>query len=296
MLRPFEYLRPKTIDEAVAALQEENTAVLAGGTDLLVKIRAGNLAPRLVVDLKDLSELKGIRVIEGEKLWIGALTTMKELTLHPLIQSRYKALAEAASVMGCYEIRVRATIGGNICNASPGAETGPVLSVYDARVQIYGPKGSHILPLEQFTLGPGRVALEKGEILGGFILPPLPAGADATYLRRGRIKGMDLATIGVAVFVGRKGDNGGREVRVAAGAVLPTPSRVEPVEEILSRGPLTRELVQEAQNAFAMAISPRATSIRATPEYKKQMAGVLLEMALARLTVLEYSLEEVAFL
>lgn len=297
MYKPFDYLRPRTLGEAIAALKQEGAVALAGGTDLIVNIRGGKVFPELVVDLKGLPELKGIRKVQGGGLWVGALTTMRELTTNLFIQKQYQALAEAASVMGCYEIQVRATIGGNICNASPGAETGPVLAIFNTAVEKFGPGGRQILPLEQFILGPGRTALARGEILTGFILPPPPPpGNGTTYLRRSRIKGMDLASVGVAVLAGPPGPDGKREIRVAAGAVLPTPARVGPVEDILSQGPLTPERVRQAKEKFAEIIAPRASSLRATPEYKKKVIGELMEMALAKLSALEYRIEEVALI
>lgn len=292
----FDYFRARTIAEATAALKQEGAVVLAGGTDLLVNIRGNKLHPRLVVDIKGLPELKGIRETREGGLWIGALTTMKEIAINTLIQERYKALAAAASVMGCYEIRVRATIGGNICNASPGAETGPVLAILNAAVEINGSGGRRILPLEQFLLGPGRTALGQGEVLVGFILPPLPSGSRTAYLRRSRIKGMDLAAVSVAVLAGPPDSEGKREIRVAAGAVLATPARVGTVEEILKQGPLTYERIRQARDRFAEVIAPRAGSLRATPEYKQEMVGQLMEMGLAKLVALEYRLEEVATL
>lgn len=296
MYKPFDYLRPGTLEEAIAALRREGAVALAGGTDLVVNIRGGKVLPELVVDLKGLPDLKGIREVQGGGLWVGALTTMRELAINPIIQKKYQALAEAASVMGCYEIQVRATIGGNICNASPGAETGPALAIFNAAVEKFGPGGRQILPLEQFILGPGRTALARDEILTGFILPPPPPGSGTTYLRRSRIKGMDLASVGIAVLAGTPDSEGKREIRAAAGAVLATPARVGPVEDILSQGPLTPERVRQAKDKLAEIIAPRASSLRATPEYKKKVIGELMEMALAKLSALEYRIEEVALI
>ncbi|MGI6684133.1 MAG: FAD binding domain-containing protein [Bacillota bacterium] len=292
MLRSFDYIKPADVTEVVSLLQQEGAYILSGGTDLILKMREAKIRPKIVVDIKELPDFKGIKRLNDGSVWVGSLTTMKELANNPLIINHYSALSEAASVMGCYEIRVRATLGGNICNGSPGAETGSVLAIFNASVEVIGKNGLRVLPIEEFMLGPGRVALESGELVKGFILPSLLPGTKSTYLRRGRIKGMDLAAIGVSVLAGTKFSDGTREIRVAAGAVSPTPVRVKPVEDILKQGPLVRSRVKEGKKVFAQVISPRATSIRATPEYKREMAGILMELALDKLSVLEYRLEE----
>lgn len=298
MLRPFDYVRPADVPGALAALREPGAVPLAGGTDLLPGIRQGRVSPRLLVDLKGLSPLRGVRELPDGSVWVGSLTTMRELAESTLVRGRYGALADAAAAMGCYEIRVRATLGGNVCNASPGAETVPPLVVLGARAVLSATGGRRELLVEEFIQGPGRTALRPGEILEGFLLPPLPPGSCSTYLRCGRIKGMDLASLGVAVLAVATGVPGAvhagetpsaweaghrYEFRVAAGAVAPAVRRVSAVEEVLNRGPLSFASVEEAKAAFARVISPRATSIRASPEYKRYMAGVLLQLGLQRL-------------
>ncbi|HHY94864.1 MAG TPA: xanthine dehydrogenase family protein subunit M [Firmicutes bacterium] len=297
MLRPFDYVRPADVPGALAALSEPGAVPLAGGTDLLPGIRQGRVSPRLVVDLKGLPPLRGIRELPDGSVWVGSLTTMRELAESTVVRGRYGALADAAAAMGCYEIRVRATLGGNVCNASPGADTIPPLVVLGARAVLSGTGGRRELLLEEFIHDTGRTALQPGEILEGFVLPPLSPGSCSTYLRSGRIKGMDLASLGVAVLAVATGvpgavhagetasdrRSGRHQFRVAAGAVAPTVHRISPVEQVLNRGPLSLAYVEEAKAAFARAISPRATSIRAGPEYKKYMAGVLLQLGLQRL-------------
>lgn len=283
MLRPFDYIRPANLDEATAYLREEGSVALAGGTDLLLEIRNGDVKAKKVIDLKGLPELRGIKETENGELRVGAVTTMRELALHAGILTRYPALWKAASVMGCYEIRGRATIGGNICNASPGADTGPALLVHKAKILVHGPHGQRLLPIDEFFTGPGRTALQPGEVLAAVLLPAPTPGTTSAYLRRSRIQGMDLASIGLAMLVAGLGGNGPREVRVGVNAVAPTPVRIKQVEEILSQAPVTKYLLARAKEIMASSILPRASSIRATPEYKKAMAGVLLEMAAQQL-------------
>lgn len=308
MLTPFDYARPSSLGEAISLLAGERSRAMAGGTDVLVNIRSGKDKPGLVVDLKGIPELTGIR-LEGGSLWIGALTTMDEVASSPLLTGGWSVLAQAASKVGCLEIRYRATVGGNICNASPGADTAPAFLVLDARVVIAGPNGDRNVPLERFWQGPGRTVLQAEELVRGFLIPPLPAGSRGIYQRRSRVKGMDLAGMGMAVLAvgtgagmplpdaegpvtgmtapqtyGPLGGTTASEFRIAVGALAPTPVRVKAAEDMLLGRPLSSELLGEVKEYMRNAYSPRATSLRATPEYKKEMAGALLEIALEELT------------
>lgn len=289
MLKPFDYARPASLAEAVSLLAKEGSMAMAGGTDVLVNIRSGKDAPKLVVDLKDLRELRGLH-LQDDHLWIGALTTMDEVASSPLLTGGWAVLAQAASKVGCLEIRYRATVGGNICNASPGADTAPAFLVLDTQVAIAGPEGDRKVPLEQFWKGPGKTVLRAGELVLGFLIPPLPAGSRGIYQRRSRVKGMDLAGMGMAVLA--VGSGAGKavsefpvsEFRIAVGALAPTPVRVRAAEDMLRSRPLSADLVREVKEYVRNAYSPRATSLRASPEYKKQMAGALLGIALEELT------------
>ncbi len=288
MHRPFDYYRPRTLPEAIGLLSESGTAALAGGTDLLVNIRSGKESPRAVVDLKDLPEPRGIR-LEGDRIWMGALATMDEIANAAVFRGSLGVLAEAASVVGCYEIRRRATVGGNVCNASPGADTAPALLVLEAEAVIQGPAGIRTMPLPAFYLGPGRTALGPGEILCGFTIPRPPEGSRGVYLRRARVKGMDLAGIGLAALIVFGQGRRNREVRLALGAVAPTPARAREAEDLLRDQVVEASLLAKVKEVLRRDISPRATSLRASPEYKREMAGVLLEMALSRLAGEEWA-------
>ncbi|MCL4514510.1 MAG: xanthine dehydrogenase family protein subunit M [Firmicutes bacterium] len=288
MLRPFDYYRPRTLSEAIKLLSETGAAALAGGTDLLVNIRSGKESPQVVVDLKDLPELHGIH-LEGDKVWLGALTTMGEIVNAAAFRGPLGILSEAASVVGCCEIRRRATVGGNICNASPGADTAPALLALEAEAAIRGPGGARSMPLPAFYLGPGRTALGPGEILSGFFIPRPPEGSRGTYLRRTRVKGMDLAGIGLAALVIPGHGKRNHEVRLALGAVAPTPVRAREAEILLQDQVVDALSLTRAKEVLRRSISPRATSLRASPEYKREMAGVLLEMALSKLLGEEYA-------
>jgi carbon-monoxide dehydrogenase medium subunit len=283
MLRAFDYYRPKDLDEAWTLLEQEpEAAVLAGGTDLLVKMRRGSKRPRTVVDIKKLEQLHGI-VRDGDRLRLGALTTFNDLLRSQEIGEPFSVLSDAARVMGCREIRQRATLGGNVVNASPGAESGSPLAVLEAEVVIEGRSGSRRMSIGNFWRGVGKTALVPGELLTHILIPTLPPGSRSAYLRRSRVQGMDLASVNVAVVIIHPHDAVRRQVRVAMGAVAPTPIRAREIEELLAGQDLTEQLFTTLRQKIQEGLEPRATSLRATPKYKKEMVGVLTQMALENL-------------
>lgn len=286
MFKRFRYSRPETLEEAFELLlNNEDTRILAGGTDLLLDLREESSPDRLVIDIKKIKELQGIE--EGEKyVAIGALTTIRSIQQSDLIKEKYTALWNAASSFGCLEIRNRATIGGNIVHASPGAETGTPLFAFEAEVEVFGPNGKRRLPITEFWQDVGRVDLKKGEILGRILLPKYE-NMLSCYHRLSRVKGMDLAILGVTVAVLNPDNTSEREVRVAMGAVARTPYRNQEVEEMLSHTVIDKELMQAVKVKLAESIAPRASSLRAKPPYKKAMVGNLTEKCLQELGILK---------
>lgn len=285
MFRRFDYVRVSKLAEAIGILaSNEEAQVLAGGTDLLLRLRDEATPGKLLVDIKRCSGMHGIEVREGG-LFVGALTTIREIHESAEIRADYRALWDAAAVFGCQEIRNRATIGGNVVHASPGAECGTPLFAYEAGVEITGSSGTRIVPIAEFWYDAGRVRLEQGEIVSGFLLPKEPRPMESRYLRISRTKGMDLAALGVTVAVISPEDPEAREVRVAMAAVERVPFRSRETETLLSRGPIDDRLIARAKELMAAGIHPRATSIRATPDYKRAMVGTLTERILVELGV-----------
>jgi CO/xanthine dehydrogenase FAD-binding subunit len=238
-LTRFHYVRPTTVEAAVATLQESGSraTLLAGGTDLLVRLRSGRIRPAVVVDLKRIETLEsGIRVVDGTRdsglgargsgmLRIGARCTMTDLIANEQVRQTFPALVEAARVVGSVQIRNRATLAGNICNASPAADTAPPLLAYGAVVNTRGIAGERRVPLHQFFTGPGTTVLGRDEIVTSIDLP-LPTGPiGAAFIRLTRRRGVDLATLTVCCAVSSAG-----EMRVALGAVAPTPLLVTGVD------------------------------------------------------------------
>jgi CO/xanthine dehydrogenase FAD-binding subunit len=279
----FAYLRPDTLAELLQLLQQEGYVAYAGGTDILVRIREGRSVVRALVDIKQIRELGSIAVDENGNIEIGPAVTMSQLAGHPLVERYALALHQAAKVMGCREIQNRATIGGNLANASPSAETAVALLVYDADLEIAGLTRQYSLPLREFFQGPGKTVLQKGEIIrkitisSGNVL-----GCRSTYLREGRIKGMDLATVSIAVWH----KYGAHSCyRVAAGAVLPTPARLGPVEEYLDGlKTVDEESLAQVRGLFAAGVKPRPDSLRGSPLEKKYTGANLLARAVREVT------------
>jgi len=283
MIPRFEYHRPKDLSEALECLRQMPQAViLAGGTDLLVKMRRGKLRPPALVDIKGLQACRDI-CWENGHLSVGALTDFQQLLESDVIRDRFAVLHQAARVMGCYEIRRRATLGGNVVNASPGAESGSPLAALEARVELAGPDGRRRIPVTEFWQGPGRTALAPGELLVRVLIPELPPGSRGIYRRRSRVRGMDLASMNAAVVVLYPEDTGRREIRIALGAMAPTPVRIIAAERMLAGREVSGELFSRLGKEVSRDLHPRATSLRASPDYKKQMAGELVTRALEEL-------------
>ncbi|MBI5479003.1 MAG: FAD binding domain-containing protein [Deltaproteobacteria bacterium] len=285
MLRPFDYHRPRTLDEACAlGATLADAAYLAGGTDLLVKIRDGKQRARNVIDLKRVAGLGRVRR-DGDHLVIGALCTITDLLHAEEVHAEpgLAVLRDAGVVFGCEEIRHRATVCGNVAHASPGAEYGSPMFVLEADCVLHGPAGERTIPVADFYRGPGRSALGPGEILKALRVPIAPRSARSAYLRRSRVRGMDLAGLNLALLVLDATEPARRRVRLAMGAVAGTPIRAPEVEALLSGAPITRDRLEQAKGALSAGISPRPTSLRASPEYKKAMVAHLLEAGLERL-------------
>jgi CO/xanthine dehydrogenase FAD-binding subunit len=277
-MQPFAYVRPGSLAEAVAILDERHpdVRVLAGGTDLVIRLRDGSVAPSLVVDVKRIPELApGIRAV-GDRLVIGATTVMTDIAAHPVIRREVTALAEAAAVVGSAQIRNRATLGGNLCNASPAADTAPPLLVHGAVVVVAGPGGTRRLPLDELFVRSGVTTLGRGELLIAIELPIPVARIASAHQRRTRRRGHDLASVTLSCGVDRSG-----VARIAYGSVGP-----RPVTRVDASGTLADPAASAAAKAavfeaiFADA-SPSARSMRAGPEYRLAMLRVLGRRALA---------------
>jgi CO/xanthine dehydrogenase FAD-binding subunit len=270
-LRPFAYLRPTTLDQAIAALAnpEAKPYLLAGGTDLIVRLRRGHLRPTVVVDTKSVRDLHAEIVAIDDGLRFGARVTMTSIIQDARVRQHFQALVEAASVVGSVQIRNRATLTGNICNASPAADTVPALLVYGAIANVVGPAGWRTVPLSEFLTGPGRTVLTHGEILESVDLPYPEVQVGAAFCRVTRRRGVDLATINVCGLIALDGS-----ARFAFGAVAPTPFVAANDSGVLathSTDPVARASALRVLFAEARPI----TDVRGGQEYRAAMLEVM---------------------
>ncbi|MCD4785714.1 MAG: xanthine dehydrogenase family protein subunit M [Candidatus Eremiobacteraeota bacterium] len=273
----FDYIKPESLESAVKILLEDkNSRVLAGGTDLFVKIRGGRIRPKKVVDIKGIPGLDEITWDE-EGLSIGATATWTQINENERIKKHFPALIQASSSFGCYDIRNRATLGGNLANGAPGAEGGSPSLIYDAEVKIFGTGGYRTIPVEKFLLGPGKTDLKEGEILTSIIFPLFPAGTKSAYRRASRVKGQDLATCALSVLVLNPDEVVSRKVRVALSAVARTPICPAELTTILSYKEINGEVLELAKVWIKGNLYPRASSLRGSPDYKKLVLGGMLE-------------------
>ena len=229
MISDFTYHAPRSVEEVSAILSEcgPNVRLLAGGTDLIVQLNKGDLFLSDLIDLNFLADLGGILDLPGGGLRIGATVRLSELVNHPRIRTDYQALWDGAITVGSVQIRNRATLVGNICNASPAADTAPGLLVYGAIANIRGPSGVRSLPVEKIFSSPGHTTLTKGEWMTSIDLPPDKIHG-ACYLKLGRTRGVDLALVGVAFYVADD------DVRVAYSSAAPTPLLARSVGDVFS--------------------------------------------------------------
>jgi aerobic carbon-monoxide dehydrogenase medium subunit len=272
----FEYLEARTLPEAIGLLgQEEGMRIVAGATDFLVRWRQGLWKPRAVLNIKRIPALDGVSYSPATGLDLGTLVTIRRLELHPLIQEHYPALSQAASTFAGVQIRNLATVGGNICNASPAGDTLPALLAYGAECRLIGPEGERLVPLEHFSLGPGRTALRPAELLVELHLPPPPPSTGALYIKHSPRSAMDISAVGVASVVTLDGRDGVcREARIALGAVAPTVMRARSAEALLRGQRLDAALIQQAARA-AMEEARPIDDIRGAARHRRAIVEAL---------------------
>jgi carbon-monoxide dehydrogenase medium subunit len=276
-LKRFDYFAPESLDEAIAILRDRGDGgrLLAGGTDLLVQMKEAGLHPSYVVSLRRLRELRGITFDEQQGLRVGAMTTMAEVAEHPIIRKRYPVLADGASVVGSVQTRNMATIGGNVCNAAPSADTAPPLLVLGAQVEIAGSGGRRQVPLEGFFTGPGQTALARDEVLLGFVVPTPAPRTGGRYDRHTPRAEMDIAVVGVAALVTLEPERDVvRETRIAMGAVAPTPLRALEAEASLVGQPPSEEAFERAAELAAEAARP-ISDIRGSAAFRRHLVRVV---------------------
>jgi carbon-monoxide dehydrogenase medium subunit len=278
----FEYVEPTTIQEAVSSLikYDGKGKVIAGGTDLLVQMRKKTIKPEYVIDITYIPGLDYIRYDKKEGLRIGALTTIRSLELSAELRQKYPVISDAAGHLGSVAVRNLGTLGGNICNAAPSAETAPALIGLSAKARIVGSDGERIVLLEDFFTGPGTTVLKKGELLVEIQVPVPSSTTRGIYLKHAIRGSIDLAIIGVAVIADLEPkEKICKDIRIVLGAVAPTPMRARKAEEILKGKRMEKSLIEKSAEA-ASAESKPITDVRASAWYRREMVKVFTRQAL----------------
>lgn len=282
LLPKFEYFAPKSVGEACLLLsQKEKAKVIAGGTDLLVKMKKREALPQSLIGLRNIPNLDYIQYDEVEGLRIGALASIQSIADSPIIRKRFDILAEAAATMGTPQVRNMGTIGGNLCNASPSADTAPPLLVLGASVRLVSQAGERVIGLEKFFTGPGETVLQSDEILTEIqISTNLPPNTGGAYLKLLPRSNVDLAAVSVAVLITLGPKNGiCNDVKIALGAVAPTPLRAYKAEEAVKGKELERSVIELAAQLASEEARP-ISDLRSSAEYRREMVKVLTKRAI----------------
>jgi CO/xanthine dehydrogenase FAD-binding subunit len=279
-LPKFEYFAPKTLEEALPLLAEkgEGARVMAGGTDLIIKMKHGLLKLTAIIELKGIEGLDVIQFQAKKGLTIGATALLAEVASHPDILKRYPAIAYAAQETANVQVRNMGTVGGNLCNAAPSADNAPTLIAMKTEVILKSLKGERRLPLDQLFIGPGKTALEPGEIMTSLFVPLPPPKSGSSYQHVSARGKVDISAVCVGVMATFE-EEVCREVRICLGAVAPIPLRAKKTEGLLLGQKWTPDLIKKAGDQAAKEAKP-ITDVRASAEYRKEMVAVLTRRAL----------------
>ena len=275
----MRYEAPSSLEKAVALLAQApgEARVLAGGTDLLVQMKTDLVEPELLVDIKGIAELRQIKE-EAGGFRIGAAVSGAELKEHPRLKSVWPGVVEAANLIGSTQIQGRATMGGNLCNGSPAADSVPALIAASAKASVVGPKGRRDVPVEDIMIGPRQLSLAKGEIVASFLLPPKGARSGDAYLRFIPRTEMDIAVVGCGVCLTLDARGVCSAARVSLGAVAARPLLVAPAAAALIGSRLEDAAMQRLDAAARAACQP-IDDKRGTKDYRIKVAGVLARRA-----------------
>ena len=277
-MQEFEFFRPDSLGELVKMLDGTDGKVVAGGTDVVPRMRRGLFSTPLLLDASHIAELNFIEAVD-DQIAIGTLTTHQEIADSALIQSVNPALASAAASVGCSQTRHRGTLGGNIANASPAADTVPPLLVFDAQVRLVRLNGERSMPLREFLVGPGKTKLEPGELIHSVTFSRLSGSWGVAYQKVGKRNGMAISVVGVAAAVVLDFDGKVQDARVALGSVAPTVVRSPRAEKMLIEREAGSDAVQDAADAVVADIAP-ISDVRSTAEYRLHAARILTRRVL----------------
>ena len=278
-LPKLEYLEPKTIEEACSLLSQykEKARVVAGGTDLLPMMKRREVVAQYLIGLKSIPDLDYIRYDESDGLRFGALTTIHAIETSAVIKEKFNALSEAVYSMASAQVRNLGTVVGNLCSAVPSADTAPALIVLGAELRLVSHQGERTVSVEEFFTAPRETVLGEGEVLMEVKVPNLPPHSGSAYLKHTLRRAMDLAIVGVAAVITSE-DGACKDVRIALGAVAPTPIRARKTEEMLRDKMVTDDLIEQVAIQASEESHP-ISDIRSSAEYRREMVKVLTRRA-----------------
>jgi xanthine dehydrogenase FAD-binding subunit len=281
-MQALEYVSASSIQEVVGLLTSNDgeARILCGGTDLLVQLRENRRTAKLLIDVKNIPQLMAIQYDEQAGLWLGAAASCYAICHDHFVLENYPGLVDAIQLIGGIQIQYRASLGGNLCNASPAADSIPALIVHEAKCLIANSGGTHEIPVEKFCMAPGKNSLQHGEVLVAVTVPPVKEHFGARYLRFIPRNEMDIAVVGAGASVILDEENQRvRSARIALGAVAPTPLFVEEAGTFLAGKEVTPENLQEAARIAQAAARP-ISDLRSTAEHRKHLCAVLTRRAL----------------
>lgn len=283
MIAKAEYHRPRSLPEALSLLEKygKDLKILAGGTNLVVDLKAKTIRPKVIMDIKDLAEMTGIKFDDNGEGFIGPLATVSFIKGWCISHGFYHNLRTACQHLGSFQVRNRATVGGNLCDGSPCADTAIALLTYDAKLVVNAPGRERSIALDQFFKGIGGVDLRPGEILTQITIPKLSESRGEAFYKLGYRKAMTIAIAGVAVLITPEQTSPERvkDVRIALSSVAPIPMRAQKAENILIGQQGGKKFFEEAANVAAGEAEP-ITDIRGTKEYRREMIRIMVKNAL----------------
>lgn len=275
-----EYEEALSVQEAIELLNTNPRArLIAGGSDVLIRIRKGKMPGAELISIREIPELKGVHLEENGTIVIGSCTTFSQITNHPMISENVPVLGEAAGMVGGPQIRNVGTIGGNICNGSPSADSAPTLLALNARLKIQGSGGARVVAIQDFYKGPGMVDILRDEILTAILITTENyRGFGGHYIKHAMRNAMDIATLGCAAVCKLKDQKIIEDFRLALGVAAPTPVRCPVTEKAVKGRAFSEELLHEVGKTAVTEVNPR-TSWRASREYRLQLVEELSKRA-----------------
>jgi len=281
MMKDFELFEPRSISNllALARRYRDSAKIIAGGTDLLVEMKRGTSAPATLISIRTVSGLKRISYRPRDGLRLGAATTIHEIETSPILREHYPVLVQAASRLGSPQVRNQATVGGNVCQASPAGDMIPPLMVLGASLVLRSTSGERSMPIEDFFRGPGETELKPGEVLTEINVPPPEPKAQSAFLKHGRREGVDLAIVNVAVWIHLKENHACEEACLALGAVAPTVIRARSAESLMRGKRLNDDVMRKVGERASEEVQP-ISDLRASAEYRSEMSRVITVRAL----------------